>query len=243
MLSSDNRERNWAFARKGIRIMTGKRVSIAQVMMLVALLAPNLAIARATPVEITSFPSIWVALGCLDFPIIWKLILRRSLRAFHYTFLIFFVITYVVMAYQVSVDRLHPLGFLVRLVQELAGAQTIAVSMLGYVRIAEFWAVAFLALVGACAFGWVAARLERRRHWDIAAFWRGVLVGFGIFVLVQTPLDLVASASGTSALRSLPATARLAMLLVCMIAGAWLGLSKLKSSDFKTEAPRIGSAV
>ena len=157
MLSSDNRARNLAGARKGIRVMTGKRISIAQVMMLVALLALNLAIVRATPVEITSYPSIWVALGTLDFLIISKLIRRRSFRAFHYTFLIFFVIAYFVMAYQVSVDRLHPLGFLVRLVQENVGAQTIDVSMLGYFMIAEFWAVAFLALVGACA-----VRLVRR---------------------------------------------------------------------------------
>ena len=100
--------------------MTGKRLSIAQVMLLVALLALNLANARAAPVEITSYPSIWVALGTLDLLIIWKLILRRSFRAFHYTFLIFFVIAYFVMAYQVSVDRLHPLGFLLQLEQELA---------------------------------------------------------------------------------------------------------------------------
>ena len=108
--------------------------------------------------------------------------------------------------------------------------------MVGYVRIAEFWAVAFLALVGACAVGWVAAWLERRRRWDIAAFWRGVLVGFGLAAAVLTLLDLAARAS-------LPATAKLAVLGVCLLAGAWLGLSKLKSSDLKTEAPRVGSAV
>jgi hypothetical protein len=45
--------------------MPSKRVSIAQVMMIVALAAGNLAIARATPWEIVSVPTIWVALGIL----------------------------------------------------------------------------------------------------------------------------------------------------------------------------------
>jgi len=223
--------------------MTGKRVSIAQVMMLVALLALNLAIARAAPVEFTSYPSIWVALGCLDFPIVWKLILRRSLRAFHYTFLFFFVIAYFVMAYQVSVDRFYPLSYLVESSRELAGAQAIAVSMLGYVRTGEFWAVAFLAFVGACAVGWIAAWLERHRNWDIAAFWRGELVGFGVAVLVLISLDLAAWASNSPALFLIPPPGRYVVLAVCLLAGAWLGLSRLKSSDLKPETPRIGSAV
>jgi hypothetical protein len=70
--------------------MTAKRASIAQVMMVVALAAANLAVLRAVPSGIIEFPSVWVIAGLIDFLIFWKLILRRPLRAFHYTFLIVF---------------------------------------------------------------------------------------------------------------------------------------------------------
>jgi hypothetical protein len=70
--------------------MTAKRASIGEVMIVVALAAVNLAVLRATPSGIIEFPPIWVLLGLIDFLIFWKLILRRPLRAFHYTFLIVF---------------------------------------------------------------------------------------------------------------------------------------------------------
>jgi hypothetical protein len=78
--------------------MSAKRVSIGQVMMVVALAAVNLAVARAMPLEVVIYPPLWVLMGSIDFLIIWKLILTRSLRAFHYTFLIVFVIAFFVMA-------------------------------------------------------------------------------------------------------------------------------------------------
>ena len=48
--------------------------------------------------EITTYPTVWVFIACADFVIFWKLILKRSLCAFAYTFLIFFVVGFIVMA-------------------------------------------------------------------------------------------------------------------------------------------------
>jgi Putative restriction endonuclease len=166
-------------ARKKTCAMSAKRSSIAQVKMVVALAAVNLAVVRAAPMEVVTYPTLWVLLGSFDFLIFWKLTLNRSLRAFHYTFLIVFVIAFVVMANFVATERLRPLGILVRWYQQLMGEKTNSIS-LGFIRIGEFWMDCFLTFTLACAIGLVATWLERRRDWDIAAFFRGALVGFGI---------------------------------------------------------------
>ena len=59
--------------------MPRMRVTIGQVMMVVALAALDLAAACAAPWEIVSYPSLWVFLGAIDFVVLWKLILGRSL--------------------------------------------------------------------------------------------------------------------------------------------------------------------
>ena len=64
--------------------------------------------------------AIWVVMGILDFLIVWKLILRRSLQAFHYTFLIVLFVSFFVLATLVATERLHPLGLLVRWYQHLS---------------------------------------------------------------------------------------------------------------------------
>ena len=168
--------------------MSAKRVSIGQVMMVIALAAVNLAVTRAAPLAWTCTPKLLVVLlGSIDFLIIWKLILNRSLRAFHYTFLIVFVIAFVVMANFVATERLHPLGLLVRWYQHLTGEKTNSISLVGFLRCGELWMACFLSFTLACAIGFVAAWLERRRGWDIAAFLRGALIGFGISSLL--PID------------------------------------------------------
>jgi hypothetical protein len=50
--------------------MSARRAAIAQVMMVIALTAVSLAIVRVTPMEIVTFPSIWVVLGTIDFVIL-----------------------------------------------------------------------------------------------------------------------------------------------------------------------------
>jgi hypothetical protein len=215
--------------------MSAKRASIAQVMMVVALVAVNLAVIRAMPLEIVTFPSLWVLFGSIDFLIFWKLILKRSLRAFHYTFLIVFVVAFFVLAFFVTTERLHPLGLLVRWYQQLTGEKTNGISLLGFLRIGEVWMAGFLSFALACATGLVAACLERRRDWDIAAFCRGALVGFGI-------ANLLAIIDGAVWGWVVESPARMIGHLViegfCVIVGGLMGLSRLKSSTLGGEDQR-----
>ncbi len=158
--------------------MSAKRVSIGQVMMVIALAAVNLAMIRVTPLEVVMYPTVWVLLGCIDFLIVWKLILRRSLRAFHYTFLIVFVIAFVVMANFLATERLHPLGLLVRWYQHLAAEKTNSISR-GFLWIGEFWIASFLSFTLGCAVGLVAAWLESRRDGTSRHSFAGRSLGSG----------------------------------------------------------------
>ena len=72
------------------------RVTIGQMMVVIALAALNLAVAFAAPWELVVYPSLWVFLGTIDFVVLWKLILGRSLQAYHYTCLIVVVVAFFV---------------------------------------------------------------------------------------------------------------------------------------------------
>ena len=207
--------------------VSAKGASISQVMMIVALAAANMAILRATPKEIFTFPSISVLMGTIDFVILWKLILKRSLRAFHYTFMIVFVIAYLVMAVLADTERIHPLGLLVRWYQQHTGEETNAIALAGFVRFGEIWMAAFLSFILAWVIGLNAAWLERRRNWDIAAFFRGALVGFVIANLLAMIDGAVWGWVVESPGRFI---GRWVLLAVCLILGGWMDLSKLRSS-------------
>jgi hypothetical protein len=214
-------------ARKETYAMSAKRVSIGQVMMVVALAAVNFAIIRAAPLDFVIMPvPCWVPLGFVDFLIIWKLILTRSLRAFHYTFLIVFVIAWGVIANLVATERLHPLGILVRWYQHLTVENTNSNSLVVFLRYGELWMACFLSFTLGCAIGLVAVWLERRRGWDIAAFLRGALTGLGISGL----LSIVAHAAWAGAEPVIVRWIETVVLWVCLILGGLLGLSRLKSS-------------
>jgi hypothetical protein len=205
--------------------MSAKRFSIRQVMMVVALAAVNLAVTRAA-LGVDIYPQVLVVLlGSIDFLIIWKLILNRSLRAFHYTFLIVFVIAFFVMAHYVAMERLHPLGLLVRWYQHVTGEKTTSIS-LGFLRSGEFWMACLLSFTLGCAIGLVAAWLEGRRGWDIAAFLRGALIGLGISSL----LSILAHAAWGGAEPLFVRWIGTVVSWVCLILGGLLGLSRLKSS-------------
>ena len=108
--------------------MSAKRFSIRQVMAVVALAAVNLAVTRAA-LRADIYPQgLVVLLGSIDFLIIWKLILTRSLRAFHYAFLIVFVVSFVVMEHEVSMQRFHPLGVLARWYQHVRREETTGIA-------------------------------------------------------------------------------------------------------------------
>ena len=218
-------------ARKETTVMPAKRASIAHVMIVVALAAVNLAFLRAVPVQVSAYPTVLVLLGSIDFLIFWKLTLKRSLRAFQYTFLIVYVIAFFVMANFVATERLHLLGPVVRWYQQHSGANTISISP-GFLWIGELWMACFFSFTLACAIGLVAAWLERRRSWDIAAFLRGALIGLGIFTL----LALIADAtSGWPQPSPVQVIGRKVISGVCLIVGGRMGLSKLKSSTHGRE--------
>jgi hypothetical protein len=203
-----------------------KRASIAQVMMLVAMAAVNLGVMRGAPSEIVIFPTLWVLLGSIDLLAFWKLILNRSLQAFHYTFLIVFVIAWIVVANFVATDRFQPLGLLVRWYQQLAGEKTNIMSR-GFLHIGEFWMACFLSTALAIVIGLVAAWLERCRDWDIAAFLRGALVGFALANLLAFIDGAIWGWVEVSPVRML---GRWVLLGVCVTLGGLTGLSRLKSS-------------
>lgn len=194
-------------------------------MSLIALAGVNLWIAREAPLAIVIYPSIWVVLGWIDFVIVWKLLLRRPLRAFHYTFLVLFPATFFVMANQVAAERFHPLGIMIRMYQHSMNEQTNALSF-GLVRIAEFWVVLLLSLALADLIGLGAVWLERRRGWDIAAVFRGALVGFGIAAL----LPALTNAACGGEVPAIVLRAQLVFLGISVLLGGLLGLSKLKST-------------
>jgi hypothetical protein len=210
-------------ARTGTCAIPAKRGSIFQAMMVVALAAMSLAVLREMPLEALTFPTIWVLLGAIDFVIAWKLILKQSLRAFHYVFLVVFVIASFVTMNLVATERIHPLGRLVRWYQPLAGANTISVSP-GFLWIGELWMACFLSLMLALFIGLVATWLERRRDWDIAAFWRGALIGFGIAGLL---LNLAWRGAEPSSVQMI---SRVVVLGVGIVLGGRMGLSRLKSN-------------
>jgi hypothetical protein len=207
-------------------------------MALVALAALNLAVARAAPWEIVSFPSLWVLLGTIDFVVFWKLILRRSLQAFHYTCLIVFVVAFLVMANLVATERFRPLSPLVRWYQHLTGEKTDSISIAReFLGIGDFWMACFLSLMLGSAIGLVAAWLEGRQGWDIAAFFRGALIGFAV-------ATLLASIDGALWGRVIETRSRLighlVLLGICLLLGGLMGLSRLKSTTPGREVQVVG---
>ena len=104
--------------------MSGRALSISRVMMIIALVAANCALMREVPWEIRSVPTVWGALGLVDYLILWKLILRRPFRAAHYTFLIVFVIAFIVLVNLAASERIHPTGPMIRCYQRVTGDLT-----------------------------------------------------------------------------------------------------------------------
>ena len=157
--------------------MPGKRFSLAQGMILIALIAGDLALLRALPADALVIPTIWILLALPNFVVVWKLILRRDCRAFHYTFPIVLLPTFAVLANLTARESLQILHILVGRFGGIVLDPRRHTWLYEAVHFGEFWLDAALAALLAWAVGMLAARLETRRGWDVAAFWRGALLG------------------------------------------------------------------
>ncbi len=210
--------------------MSGSKFSIRQVMVLIALAAVSLGVVRAVPLEFLASPTIWILVGALDFVIAWRLILQRPFDSLHYTALVVVIIAFYILASLVWSGSIRPLSVLfVRWYQQLFSEGTSSFSRAGYLRVGEIWAAAFLSLLLALSAGWTAAWLDRRLGWDIAAFWRGALLGLFVACLLTT-IDDVAHGGVPMQTFSIRWLRRMVGLGVGVIAGGWAGCRWLRSS-------------
>jgi hypothetical protein len=99
------------------------------------------------------------------------------------------------------------------------------------VHFGEFWLDAALAVLLARAAGMVVARLERRKGWDIAAFWRGALLGLLAACMIAAIDDFILR-KGQPLQGTFSIATRLALLASSMTVGGVLGRSRLRSRGF-----------
>ena len=203
--------------------MPDQRISIARVMMIIALVAANCAVLREVSWDFLSAPTIWAALGILDFLILWKLILRQTFRASHYTFLIIFVVAFLILVNLAAREMIHPTGPLILWYQQITRDTSRNVARIGIGTFGDVWLATVMALLLAWAAGLLAGWLERRRGWDIAAVCRGLLVGFGVASVFATLQHAVLGPERESIL------ANRIVLAICLILVGVLGRSRLRS--------------
>ena len=201
-------------------------------MIVIALVAVNLALLRAAPIQMIVIPFPWILLGIVDYLLIWKCVLRRPFRAMHYTFLIVFVVAFVVLANLVDRTGFRLLGLIVGWYQRLNGDQTQSMFLREFVSLGEFWMAALLGLSIAYAAGLLAAWSERRRGWDIAALLRGTLIGFGVANVLIIADQVTFGQPEPGSLRMY---GRFAVLAISLIAGGLVGLKKLRTKTHSTQ--------
>ena len=152
--------------------MPGKRFSLAQGMIHRANRGRPGLVASALPADALVIPTIWILLALPNFVLVWKLILRRDCRAFHYTFPIVLLPTFTVLANLTAKESLQILHILVGRFGGIVLDPRRNMQLYEVVHLGEFWLDAAMAIVLAWAAGMLAAWPERRMAWDIAAFWR-----------------------------------------------------------------------
>jgi hypothetical protein len=209
--------------------MSARTVSIAQVMMVIALAAVNLAIARTIPREVATVPFVWMLIAIIDWVILRKLVQRASLRGFEYTFPIVLVITFQVMANLWAADSFLPLTLLLRCYYQLMPHWVGFVLPFGTPQSFEIGMVALLSFSPALAAGVIGAWLEGRLGWDVAAFWRGSLLGVLVAGVLLSTYDAGWAAIGRPQRGDQRKAPRLIVLAVCVSAGGRLGLVRLRS--------------
>ena len=215
--------------------MSSKRISIAVVMKLTAIIALNFAVLRLVPEMRAGFPSSVFAIVMINLLLVQAVALGRPLRAFHYTFLIVgFLSTGVIIALVFSISRPVPgslriLEAAIQHYRSVRGQNRVISPLVEFpmLPIAEAWLACILGLLPA----WVAAVLVSwsMRRWCrlttewgriAAGFLKGALIGFGLFCLGVT---LANSFFGPWNLDPHTATAAWYVQWVCLVTCPLLG--------------------
>jgi hypothetical protein len=206
--------------------MSASQLSIGRAMMAVGLVATDLAILRASD-GVVKYPPIWILLGVLNFVGIWKLILARRIRAAHYRLLMISIVSFLAWGDAVASDYSHPLGALVRWYEHVAGAKVNIISRQS-LRIGDFWLACFLSVALACVIENAVVLVERHMGRASAAFSRGAVAGFGIFA-VMAFIRWAATGRWPPYYRQFSGHWSVTVMVVCLVCGGLIGLSRLKA--------------
>ncbi len=212
--------------------MYGRQLSIGRAMMAIGLVATDLAIVRASDGNL-KYPPIWMFLGVLNFFGIWKLILARRIRAAHYRFLMISIVSFLAWGDAVASDHSHPLGALVRGYEHVAGTKINMISRQS-LRIGDFWLTSFLSVALACVIEITFVLVERHLGRASAAFSRGAVGGLGFFA-VMAFVRWAASGRWPPYYRQWSGLWSLTVIVVCLVCGGLIGLSRLKPEGPRRE--------
>ena len=191
--------RDWPHRKWGTDVFN-KGVPLSLVMKLMVLIALNLALLRAGPF-LPQSPPLLFALVMLDLVLFEAVILGRSLRAFHYTFLVVGLVASIALnefanAPPRKEGSLRILETLIGAYQEIADIPPWNRQPVEDFVIAERCVTSTLGLLLAWAARLWVARLMRRRQprsgnlgRRIAAFFQGALIGVGVFMAIAFTLD------------------------------------------------------
>lgn len=212
--------------------MSARQLSIGRAMLAIGLVATDLAIVRASD-GILKYPPIWMFLGVLNFFGIWKPILARRIRAAHYRFLMILIVSFLAWGDAVASDYYHPLGALVRGYEHVAGTKVNMMSRQS-LRIGDFWLASFLSFALACVIEITFVLVERNLGRAIAAFSRGAVGGLGIFA-VMAFIRWAASGRWPPYYRQFSGLWSVTVMVVCLVCGGLIGLSRFKSKRPRRE--------
>ncbi len=178
--------------------MNGRRLSIAVVMKLTAIIAFNLAVLRLVPEMRAGFPPCVFAIVMINLLLVQIVALGRPLRAFHHTFLIVGLLSTGVLI-ALAFTESSPVPGSLRILEAailhyraVRGKSRVISPLIEFPMLptAEAWLACILGLLPAWAAAVLASWSMRRRFrltskWSriVAALLKGALIGFGFFCL------------------------------------------------------------
>jgi hypothetical protein len=176
----------------------GRRISIAVVMKLTAIIAVNLAVLRLLPeVWVFSLPPFLFMVMLLDLALVQTVAFGQPLRTFYFTFLIAGVLSTAVISVfafnqpEPGQGKLHILETAIQYYGKFRGRGPVIPPYIEFPMLAtaDQWITCILvgvlpALTAVLASWWMRRRSARKSEWGqgAAAFLQGALIGFGLYV-------------------------------------------------------------